>query len=379
MKKVTIFTNIPAPYRIALFNDLEKVRKINNYNFDFVAYFMRITESNRNWKINIYDMKFKYRIGKGLYIPLRTMFIHFNPILLIQTIKNNNEIILGASWNNMNVLLIIILKRFNIIDNTLSIWSEANYLTINSKKKNKFRDYLRNYVFNTIDGSFIVPGKMSLLSFEKWNILPKNTIILPNLVSKEIFSLDKRTKKNNKIPVFIIVARLNERLKGILNFINSIGIENVKKIKIKIIGEGESKNEYIKYINKNKLNNNIYLLGGMDQAGVSREYDNADVFVLPSYSDPSPLTVIEAVNKGLPLLLSNRCGNHYEAVEIGQNGFIFDPYNPSDIKLKFEEMLGKRMEWSNFSVKSNRIADEKFDNETVLKKFIEHFSHNDTY
>lgn len=379
MKKVTIFTNIPAPYRIALFNDLEKVRKINNFNFDFVVYFMRITESNRNWKINIDDMKFKYRIGKGVYIPLKTMFIHFNPILLVNTIKNKNEIILGASWNNMNVLLLVLLKRLNIINNTLSIWSEANYLTINSQKKNKFRDDLRNYVFSTIDGSFIVPGKMSLLSFEKWNIMPKKTIILPNIVSKKLFSMNNKPKKNNKKPVFLIVARLNERLKGILNFINSIGIENIKKIKIRIIGEGESKDEYVNYINKHKINNSIQLLGSMDQVEVSREYDNADVFVLPSYSDPSPLTVIEAVNKGLPLLLSNRCGNHYEAVEIGQNGFIFDPYNPSDIKLKFEEMLGKRMEWSKYSVKSNRIADEKFDNETVLKKFIEHFSHNDTY
>ena len=371
-KKVIFFTNIPAPYRVALFNDLEKIRLIHNRNFDFEVLFMRITESNRQWEVNLSGFKFKFQIGKGFYLPINGLFLHFNPGLIKHSIKGNNEIILGASWNNLNVLFIILLKRLRIIKNKLSIWSEANYLTVNSQKKNIYRDKIRNWVFKSIDGSFIVPGRMSIISFKKWSINPKKIIFLPNLISQNLFTKTRdKDFLSNKIPVFIIVARLNENHKGILNFIQSIGNNNIEKIKLRIIGQGQSKDDYKKYIAENKFGNHITFVGSLNQDEVSNEYDKADVFILPSYSDPSPLTVIEATNKGLPLLISKRCGNHFEAVKQGENGYIFNPFDSRDIKYKFELLLSQRKDWKTFSNCSLKIAENRFNNKKVLVNLID--------
>ncbi|HEY8659593.1 MAG TPA: glycosyltransferase family 4 protein [Hanamia sp.] len=377
--KVIFFTNIAAPYRIALFNDLEIIRQ--GSEFDFEVYFMRISEEDRNWDVNLKDLNFKYKIGKGFYAFIRGFHLYFNPILIHRAITSGNEIILGASWNNINTMLIVLLKKLRLASNTLSVWSEANYLTLGSQKKNKFKNLIRKWFFSGIDGFFIVPGIMSVLSFENWKIKVNSVIFLPNLVSQKIFNYKIKPYliKDSGKPIFLIVARLEERLKGILNFMQSISIENLKQIELRIAGEGSSLIQYEQFVLKNGLTENVKFLGNLSQNEVSNEYKQADIFVLPSFSDPSPLTIIEAIRSGLPLLLSDRCGNHYEAVKQGENGYTFNPFEPYDIKSKFEMLLEQKHSWKLFSERSLQIADLNFNNEKVLKNLINKFIQNTSH
>lgn len=372
-KKIVFFTNIVAPYRVFLFNKLEEIR-LKHTSIDFEVYFMRITEADRNWEVNLKDLKFKYLIGRGLYLKVKYFHVHFNPILLLKLTKSKNEIILGSSWNDLNVLLLVLLKRLRLISNKLSVWSEANYLTINSQKENRSRDILRRWFFSQIDGSFIVPGHMSVLSFEKWRIPVRNVIVLPNLVSSELFQ-NKDVYQNNTEtkPIFFLAARLEESLKGIKNFLERIGNQNAKKIVLKIAGTGSSLDDYKQYVRSNNLERNVFFLGDLSQEEISIEYKKANVFVLPSFSDPSPLTIVEAIFSGLPVFVSERCGNHFEAVVNGENGYTFNPFDPTDVKIKFEKMLSERNNWCNFSSRSLQIAKTNFNSETVLKDFIKSF------
>jgi len=375
IKKVIFFTNIIAPYRVNLFNKLKELSL--ETRFDFEVYFMRLTESNRDWEIKLEDLKFKYKIGKGLYFHLKNYyFFHFNPKLLFKAIQSKEEIILGASWNNVNALILVFLKSIGLINNTLSVWSEANYLTNSSQKKNIFRDKLRAWFFTQIDGYFIIPGKMAQISFEKWNIQTGNIILLPNLVSLELFGKNNKYENDlNKKPIFFIVARLEENIKGILNFFKAIGVNNIKKIKIKVAGTGSSLEDYTNYINENNLEDNIHFLGNLSLQEISFHYHQSNVFVLPSFSDPSPLTLVEAITSGLPVLVSERCGNHFEAVEDGKNGYTFNPYDVKDIKDKFEKLLDDRYKnkWEEFSKYSIVLSKQNFDNKIVLSRFIKSY------
>lgn len=371
-KKVYFFTNIIPPYRIFLFNELEKSRQ--NTNFDFEVFFMRKTESNREWAIDLLDIKFKYLIGNGLYFEMKNFYVHFNPMLIYRLIISGDEIILGASWNNPNILILALFKRLGLIKNTLSVWSEANYLTNESRTVNRFRDYLKKWFFKSIDGKFILPGEMAVKSFEHWGIRTQKITILPNLVSSVVFKKKPLELRNAKNPQFLLVARLEENVKGIQNFMISVGIQNLRKIDLRIAGTGQNFEDYKHFINIHNLSKNVFLLGNLTQEEISIEYRSADVFILPSYSDPSPLTVVEALSSGLPLLLSNRCGNHFEAVSPGKNGYTFDPENPSDIKNKLEKMLSEQYKWSDYSIKSMEIASEKFNPTLVIKAFLNSYN-----
>jgi glycosyltransferase involved in cell wall biosynthesis len=367
-KKVYFFTNIIPPYRVFFYNLLEQSRK--GSNFDFEVFFMRETESNRNWNIDLNDLKFKYKIGNGLYFDIKGFFFHFNPLLVKDLIKSKDEIILGGSWNNPNVMLIAFLKSIGLAKNTLSVWSEANYLTNESQTKNKLRDFLKKWFFRQIDGKFIIPGEMSVKSFAKWNIPIHDIVYLPNVVSTNVFNTNKVVDKNNEMPVFFLVARLEENIKGIKNFMDAIGTDNLRKIILKIAGTGSSYDDYLNYIRDHNLEDHVKLLGNLSQQEIGEEYKNADVFLLPSFSDPSPLSIVEAISSGLPVLVSNRCGNHFETVSESKNGYVFDPSNHAEIKEKFNLLMDRKEHWNEFSQISLQLAEENFNPEIVVKKFI---------
>ncbi|SHG73573.1 Glycosyltransferase involved in cell wall bisynthesis [Chryseobacterium arachidis] len=371
-KKVYFFTNIIPPYRVYFYNKLEEVRK--GTNFDFEVFFMRETESNRNWNIDLKDLQFKYKIGNGLYFDIRGFFFHFNPLLVRDLIKSKEEIILGGSWNNPNIMLIALLKSLGLAKNKLSVWSEANSLTNESQTKNKLRDVLKKWFFRQVDGKFIIPGEMAVQSFEKWDIPIHDIVFLPNIVSTNVFNSNKAVSKENTLPVFFLVARLEESIKGIKNFMDAVGLENLKKIILKIAGTGTSYDDYAKYIRDNNLENNVKLLGNLSQEQIGEEYRNADVFLLPSFSDPSPLSSVEAISSGLPVFISNRCGNHFETVSEGKNGYVFDPANHIEIRDKFNRLMSEKNYWKEFSEVSLKLAEQNFNPDIVLKRFVSSYT-----
>ena len=106
----------------------------------------------------------------------------------------------------------------------------------------------------------------------------------------------------------------------------------------------------------------------MDQ--MAEYYMKSDCLILPSFSDPSPLSLVEACCCSMPLLVSTRCGNHYETVENGRNGYTFDPDNHSEIKQAFESLMDKRGEWAEMGKVSYNLYEKNFEQNSVLHRFI---------
>jgi glycosyltransferase involved in cell wall biosynthesis len=101
-------------------------------------------------------------------------------------------------------------------------------------------------------------------------------------------------------------------------------------------------------------------------------YAQADGFCLPSLSDPNPLSVIEALWAGLPLLLSTKVGNHPECLEQGKNGFAFDPLKASSVQRAISNWMALSPdELADFGKRSKLTAYANFWPYTVIPSFIE--------
>lgn len=66
---------------------------------------------------------------------------------------------------------------------------------------------------------------------------------------------------------------------------------------------------------------------------------NADIFCLPSKSEPWGVVIHEFALLGLPLLLSNRCGANKKFLIDGFNGYEFDPFDQGDFENKMRLLL----------------------------------------
>ena len=73
---------------------------------------------------------------------------------------------------------------------------------------------------------------------------------------------------------------------------------------------------------------NLIVSGPVPRGEVARCYDEADIFLLPTYSDGFGLTQLEAHAHGLPVIASRRCG---EVVEDGRDGFLLEDVSAAAI------------------------------------------------
>jgi glycosyltransferase involved in cell wall biosynthesis len=337
-------------------------------------------EKERSWKVDYATFHFPYYVDKGIDIYKRGISNHWNPMLIkMMRREKDSAMILGGSWNALDVIAICVLKRLHLIKQEIIFWSEANYLTIGSRKKNVIRDFLRSFVYNTGEGRVIVPGRMAELSFEKWGISNKRFIRLPNVIEEEIVNpslFESRVfTPLSEFPHFVMPVRLNERIKGIMNFFNAIGPDNVKKAIFEVLGNGDDEELIRSYIKDNGYEDHIFLCGFCNMETVVSYYKRCDVMLLPSYSDPSPLSLVEACCAKLPILASNRCGNHYETVIEGVNGYTFDPENHQEIKDAYEKMISRRSQWKEMGEQSYGLFDNNFRQSVVLPRFVAQLQH----
>ena len=120
------------------------------------------------------------------------------------------------------------------------------------------------------------------------------------------------------------------------------------------------------------VNLDVRLLGFQQQDHIMELYAISDFFILPSLSDPNPLTCIEALWSGLPLLVSTHVGNYPEVVQEGLNGYVFDYSNPQRAINQIECLLNSSMEWREKATRvSLEIAKSIYNSENVVKRFVD--------
>lgn len=370
MKKFIFFTNIPTPYRTSFYNELHKNR------FDFEVFYMRLTEADRNWNIDLSELKHPYYIDHSFYTMIGRFHVHFNPRIIWKLLCSKGaEIIIGGSWNDIDVLLLLALKRLGIFKNQIHFWSEANYLTIGASRDNLLKRVIRKLVYHSSTGAQITSGKMTEITLvEKWGINCNGFVPLPNTIEEEkylIINSEVETRYRNPVPVFLMPVRLLENVKGIINFFTSIGTDNVRRGVFLVAGDGPDKEMIQRFISAHDLDEHIKLVGHCDTETMVSLYKKANVFVLPSFSDPSPLTLVEALSMRLPVLVSERCGNHFEAVVPGENGYLFNPLDPGSVRRAFEELLLRFDNWRQMGERSALLYRKTFDKKSVIENFIQ--------
>jgi glycosyltransferase involved in cell wall biosynthesis len=115
-----------------------------------------------------------------------------------------------------------------------------------------------------------------------------------------------------------------------------------------------------KYIQKYDLGNRIMLTGFINQAEIPLYYRAADIFVMCSgLGETWGLSVNEAMNFGLPVIVSDTCGSAYDLVRNNINGSVFETANISQLASLLHEYLNLSPERRTTAAKSSLdIIDE---------------------
>lgn len=149
--------------------------------------------------------------------------------------------------------------------------------------------------------------------------------------------------------------------------------EKSPEVEFTLVGDGEKYDECAKFINENRLENNIKLAGW--QNDVSPFYASHDLFAATSIYESFGLMFLEAGFYGLPVVATDVEGIP-EVVQDKVTGLLCAPRNPEGIAgniLKF--MCDPRLK-EHMGKSSRERATVKFDVGTMIRQYEEIYNQN---
>lgn len=176
-------------------------------------------------------------------------------------------------------------------------------------------------------------------------------------------------KDFTKIPTekinVLFMGRIGKR-KGIYAIIEAAKLITNPNIEINLYGDGDLK-KFEKLINENNLQNKIKLKDWISADKKDEAYRSADIYILPSYEEGLPMSVLEAISYELPVI-STPVGGTPEAVEDNVNGFLIETGDYQALTQKINLLAEDKGLREKMGQASLKIAKEKFDVNVIINQ-----------
>lgn len=217
-------------------------------------------------------------------------------------------------------------------------------------------------------------------SFSQGNFIIKH---FPSLASK-VNVITNFTDTNHFTPAYqsshdivrIVTAARISRQKNLINYLNAVKILKEQNVNVHFDWFGTIQtrqedygHEVMNYYHEHQLEDIITFHPAT--YNIINEYQNCDAFCLPSSYEGFPNVVCEAMSCGKPILCSRVCDNPNIVID-GENGFLFDPKNPTDMAEKISLFCGlTRNQRMEICEKNRERALELFSHDAFIKKYID--------
>ncbi len=209
---------------------------------------------------------------------------------------------------------------------------------------------------------------------EKYKINPSKIDVVPYPIDiNKFYPLDYSQRKNNYL---LFTGRLNDERKNIPLLLTSFSKARDKYPDLKLILIGEKPNKkLVSLINELKISNPVKILGRLSQMEeLVPYYQNASLFVVPSFQEGLCISALEALACGIPVI-STRCGGTEDFIRDGGNGFLVKNNDPEELSRKIIEFLGladdRKREFSN---NARDYILSNYSPENIWQKLVECFN-----
>ena len=286
-----------------------------------ITYLMEELRPNRSKLKDAIESKNPIKIIKEGIYSLKVLY--YRKKLMIKAIKNcNSDIIIST-----RVLHNKWLGKYGK-SSSIKIAQEHNHHNNNNKVIRKTISSLKN-----ID--YFMPTSKELTDFyaSKLNNKEIKCVYLPHWV--EYFPQDNEVSNlNNK--ELVAVGRLSKE-KGFEDLIDVFNLaHNIEPdIKLKIVGDGQEKNNIQEKIIKYDLQDCVKLLGSKNRKELNEIYKNSSLYVMTSYTESFGLVLIEAESFKLPIIAFDSAQGAHEIIQNNVNGFL--------IKNRNKELMAKKI------------------------------------
>ncbi len=171
----------------------------------------------------------------------------------------------------------------------------------------------------------------------------------------DVVNVQKRKQEfgiTEGVNMIVSIGELDDN-KNHITVIKALRMLGRKDFKYVVCGVGPNKDMLLKEAEKMGLKDNVLLAGY--RSDIPDVLNAADIFVFPSFHEGMPVSVLEAMACGLPVIASDIRGN-VDIIKDGYNGYLFAPANANTLCEKLELLMDDADKRKTMGTKNREIV-----------------------
>jgi glycosyltransferase involved in cell wall biosynthesis len=136
-----------------------------------------------------------------------------------------------------------------------------------------------------------------------------------------------------------------------------------------VVGSGSRENVYRKYVADNNLSNNVIFFGEIDDVSIA--LSKSRVFILSSTQEGNPISILEALSLGLPII-APRVGGIPDIVKEDANGLLFESKNENELLNCMLKLSSSHQLYDTISATNIRYS-KRFSIKKTMNSYVRFF------
>ncbi len=149
-------------------------------------------------------------------------------------------------------------------------------------------------------------------------------------------------------------------------------------LELQLAGDGPSRPQLQDFCEQWGITENVRFLGYLSEEGIVEALTESDLFVLPSFVEGLPVSAMEAMAVGVPVICTNIAGTA-ELVEPDATGLLIKPANVNALVEAIQFMISDFGARKRYSLAGRKKVEAEFDLHVEAKKLQSCFEANHTW
>lgn len=307
--KVAMVTNIPAPYRLQVFEHV-----VMHRDLDFCVFYCSGREPDREWDLR--DSTVKQVFFKEKFFTYRGKFVHCNPDAWSALATFRPDVVITTGFNPTFLVAYAYARLHGVRHIAMTDGTDTTEATLSAVHR-----FVRRRVYAGTK-AFIGASLGSFALYRSYGI-PDEKMFQSHLCANNADFAELRQVQGKRYD-FVFSARFVPGKNPLfaLEVSQRVAKRLGRKVSILLLGSGEMADEMHKAAEAMRTEVDATFAGFVKQAELPAFYASASVFLFPTQLDTWGVVANEACAAGLPVIVTPMAGVAHELVVHDDNGFV---------------------------------------------------------